>query len=146
MYHSAGEWGLCSARGLPTPAPSCHPSHKTSSLGGRWCVQEPGLGAALLVQDAPLPGHKRTCLRCVSSPRSRAAAFDLPVFCLAGSTLFPCTLPEAVQTVEWAGRSVQGKYSRRHPVGAPQAQHSWSGRVGIHAPAWILSPDLVLCS
>lgn len=88
-----------------------------------------------------MPGDKWTCLRSMCHLQEAVQQL-LTSLCFAwlGSTLFPSTLPEAVQTMEWAGRASQAKYSRRHPVGTSQAQHSWSGRVGIHAPAWLLSP------
>lgn len=77
-----GEWGL------PTPGASSHPGYKISSLGGRWCVQEPGLGAVVLVQGSAGCSCARRQVdlpqEFVSSPRNHVAAFDLPMFCLAG--------------------------------------------------------------
>lgn len=143
MFHSTGEWGLCSAPGLPTPAPSSHPGYKLPSLGGRMCAGA-GLGAAVLLQGSAGCSRARvswTCLGCVCHLReAEQQLLTSPCFAWPGRTLFPSTLPEAVQTAEWAGRASQAKHSRRHPVGTSQAQHSWSGRVGIHAPAWLLSP------
>lgn len=87
-----------------------------------------------------MPGDKWTCLGSMCHLQEAVQQL-LTSLCFAwlGSTLFPSTLPEAVQTMEWAGQASQAKYSRRHPVGTSQA-HSWSGRVGILAPARLLSP------
>lgn len=64
----------------------------------------------------------------VSSPRSCAAAFDLPVFGLAGWYAVSFHSPwGCVQGVEWAGQASQAKYSRRRPTRTSQAQHPWSG-------------------
>lgn len=88
-----------------------------------------------------MPGNKWSCLGSLCQlPEAVWQLLTSPCFAWLGSTLFPSPLPEAVQTVEWAGPASQAKYSRRHPVGTSQARHSWRGRVGIHAPAWLLSP------
>lgn len=51
-------------------------------------MQEPGLGAVVLVQGSAGCSRARRQVDLlqerVSSPRRRAVAFDLPVFCLAG--------------------------------------------------------------
>lgn len=67
---------------------------------------------------------------CVSSPRSRAAAFDLLVFGLAGQHIVSFhSLRGCVQTVEWAGRASQAKIQQEtscsHLPGT--ASTGWAG-------------------
>lgn len=83
---------------------------------------EPGvcLGAAVLARGSARCSHAGRQVDSprvrVSSPRSRAAAFDLPVFGLADRYVVSVPSPRGcVQTVEWAGRASQAKYSRRRP-------------------------------
>lgn len=83
---------------------------------------EPGvcLGAVVLVWGSARCSHTGRQVDSprvrVSSPRSRAAAFDLPVFGLADQYVVSVPSPRGcVQTVEWAGRASQAKYSRRCP-------------------------------
>lgn len=113
---------------------------KSSSLGGKAACagargREPVFAAVMLAQGFARCSRARRQVDLprvrVSSPRSRAAVFDLPVFGLAGRYVVCFHSSQGcVQAVEWAGWAGQAKYSRRHPARTSQARHPRCGRVG----------------